>query len=35
MVKYVGAILVKRHLNIASQYIDYVAKGVFPYKTTR
>ena len=27
--------LVKRHLNIASQYIDNVGKGVFPYRTTR
>ena len=27
--------LVKRHLNIAAQYIDNVGKGVFPYRTTR
>ena len=27
--------LVKRHLNIAQQYIDNVGKGVFPYRTTR
>lgn len=27
--------LVKRHLNIATQYIDNVGKGVFSYRTTR
>ena len=27
--------LIKRHLNIAAQYIDYVGKGVFPYRTRR
>ena len=27
--------LVKRHLNIAAQYIDNVGKGVFPYRTNR
>ena len=27
--------LVKRHLNIATQYIDNVGKGVFPYRTSR
>ena len=27
--------LVKRHLNIAAQYIENVGKGVFPYRTTR
>ena len=27
--------LVKRHLNIASQYIDNVGKGVFPCRTSR
>ena len=27
--------LVKRHLNIASQYIDNVGKGVFPYRASR
>ncbi|KGK80291.1 hypothetical protein PM03_06415 [Thalassobacter stenotrophicus] len=27
--------LVKRHLNIAAQYIDNVGKGVFPYRTSR